>query len=132
MKKINILIIILMISLYSCVYDSQSEICVVKNVHSNTLLIGYRLDKLMSDSILYNERFGEILIHPQEFKTIALVNKKLSSMPNSANCYIYLLNYDSLLIHQKQKAEKGVLTSALIKTVKIQLNTLKTPLDTIN
>jgi hypothetical protein len=134
MKKNNMLLIILMCTvglLNKCVCHWQSEIIAVKNSTSDSLLISRQLDDIMTDSILYDERFYKDYIGANTNSIITLPNRKPSQAADSEKLYLYFFNMDSVYKYQRIKQVKGIVGHSLLKKTIIQLNKVKEPLDTI-
>jgi hypothetical protein len=121
-------IILILITLYSCHW--QSEIIAVKNTTSDSLLIAKLPNEIMTDSILYGERFDEDFMGTGVY-SIALPNKIPKRSPDSEKVFLYFFHLDSLNKYQQRKQVKGIVKKSLLKKVIIQLNMVKNPLDTV-
>lgn len=115
----------------ACVTDWQVGIAIVKNSSSNRILIAKQPGKLMTDSILYNERFSETWIDTNKSQLITLPNVKLTAQPDSVKTYLFVFNCDSVDKFQASKQITGILKSSLIRKIEIQDNKIKEPLDTV-
>lgn len=115
----------------SCVLDWKADIAVVKNNTPSRILIAKLPTQIMTDSILYNERFSENWIDANKFQTISLPNTSLSSKPDSEKAYLYVFNCDSVHKYQKLQKMNGIIQHSFKVKIEIQLNRVKEPLDTI-
>jgi hypothetical protein len=131
-KNISSVLIGITIFLSSCVWDWNAGIVIVKNCKpKNRILVAKQPGDLMTDSILFNERFSENLIYPMNSQIIVLPNTKLSSKQDNEKVHLYVFNCDSLDKYQQLKEIKGILKHSFIQKIEIQLNKVKEPLDTI-
>jgi hypothetical protein len=112
--------------------DWQSDIAIIQNDTHNSILVAKQPSVQMTDSILYNERFSTTWINANASHVISLPNIKLSLQPDSAKAYLFVFNCDSVDKYQSLKKTKGIMKSAFIRKIEIQLNKVKEPLDTIN
>jgi len=134
MRKLTLLKSIIVIILFvfsSCVMDSQSDIAIVKNNTPNLILIAKQRNEIMTDSILYYERFSETWVDAGSAHFISLPNTRLHAQPDSAKIYLFIFNHDSLQTYQSSKRVNGIVKSCFLKKIVIQVNKVKEPLDTI-
>jgi len=128
---LQIIILLEIMCLISCAYDWHSGIALIKNNTTSRILISKQPNQLMTDSILFNERFDEYWIDKGKFQKLSLPNTVLSSKPDSEKAYLYVFNCDSVDKYQALKKVRGIMKSAFIRRIEIQLNKVKEPLDTI-
>ncbi|MBB5648148.1 hypothetical protein [Pedobacter cryoconitis] len=116
---------------FGCFPHWQSEVVVIKNDLSSTILIGKQPDEYMTDSIVFNKEFSTNLIAAFTDQVIALPDMTFKNALDSEMVYLYVFNLDTLNKLIQEKKVKGILDKSLLKKVKIQLNLIKEPLDTI-
>lgn len=129
--KLKLVLLLETMCLISCAYDWHSGIALIKNNTASRILISKQPNQAMTDSILFNERFDEYWIDIGESQKLSLPNTVLSSKPDSEKAYLYVFNCDSVDKYQALKKIKGIVQSAFIRKIEIQLNKVKEPLDTI-
>jgi len=114
-----------------CYTHWQSEIVVVNNNTESQILVAKQLNKRMTDSILLTEAFSKNEIDPFSSQTIAVPDMSLNNAPDSEKVFLFIFNVDSLNKY-KEANIKNFVERCLIKTIEIQLNQVKTPIDTID
>ena len=129
-KKVEISLFLVSLFAVSC--DQKSKIAIIKNNTSELVIGGLWRDDRMSDSDLYdNNVYFEYSIAPGESNAITIPGSNLNTAPDSTKKYLYIFNNDIVNKYQKLKQCKGVLKSSLLKIIKIQINTVKAPIDTV-
>lgn len=123
-------LIIFVLCVSSCVMDWQAEIAIIKNNTSDTVLVASVPADIMTDSILYNQRFAEYVIAPEGIGLVSLPNVTLNTEPDSSRSYLYFFYLDSLNKYQKLRQSKHILKQSLFKKLEIKLNSIKNPIDT--
>jgi len=127
--NLPILILVFLVSI-SC--DFKSKIAIIKN-NTSGLIIGTSWPGgLLTDSILYNDSvYMTYWLEPHANTTISVPGGKLNTAADSIKDYLYFFDKDSLDKYKKIKQYSGILKASLLKEIKIQLNKVKEPLDTI-
>ncbi|TWI95607.1 hypothetical protein JN11_04346 [Mucilaginibacter frigoritolerans] len=113
--------------------DWASKVAIVKNRSNKPIYIVYSLHSFVSDSSVIGsyKYLKEYIVNPDTFKTILTFDRVLNREPDSSKIYLHIFNVDSLIKYEKASHFKGIFAHSLIKSVKIQLNKVKEPADTI-
>jgi hypothetical protein len=114
--------------------DWLNDVAVVKNNSNKPIFIIYTLGKVLTDSSVssYYKTLKEFVIEPDSSKKIATANRVLKKEPDSSKIYLYIFYVDSLNKYERLSHYKGILKQSLIKSIEIQLNKTKEPIDTIH
>jgi hypothetical protein len=130
--KAKIKTLMLLISLFAISCDYKSKIAIVKNNTNNLIVGGLWHDRYMTDSDLYyNKIYIEYWIAPKQFNVIAIPGLNINTAPDSIKKYLYFFNNDTVVKYQKLKKYKGIMKHSLLNRIEIQINKVKSPLDTI-
>jgi hypothetical protein len=115
--------------------DRQAEIAVIKNNLPDTIAIlpsDGKYYKAITDSELYNDRiYIKDFFNPKESDAVALPNRFYHKAPDSVYVYLNVIDLDSLNFYKRRKVCYGVVKHCLLKTIKLQANKIKSPVDTI-
>jgi hypothetical protein len=124
---------ILILPLFIVGCERVNEIAVVKNNSKKPIFIIYTLGKVATDSSIgrYFNTLKEYTIDPNSVKKLSTFDRALDKEPDSSTIYLRIFNLDSLNKYGKVSHFKGILTHSLVKSINIQLNKVKEPVDTI-
>jgi len=134
--KSNKLFLFFMVEMFFTACDRKAEVTVVKNNLFETVIVVPWNDQefgIITDSMIYNDRiYMPDVINSHDIGTMVLPVTNFSNAPDSVKVELYVIKSDSLDYYKKKGIEKGILRHSLKEKIVIQVNKIKTPIDTVN